>query len=464
MGITLTLAAVLFGGTACGGGGGDNLNVAQALQNCMGDGMGYLLGIGSSLSLLEDLIQSGGRFTDPHATVTPHPQDENTWNFEIELDLNNDGTYDTSITGSLGYSADPLDGIEPGDIATLTWAAGGAEGLSGSGNLVMTYGESENLTAWGMGSIDMPGNCDMSYDIAEQAPITFGFPRIEAINLLGSETFGTFNVVANYGSHSIEATLTLAQESNMISVSDAVIDDVDIDDFDFELEFDDETLFALVFCAGIHFYETIDLIGEIVRGLEAEFSDAEYDGGTLTVTTTGVFSANFEIVFNGDEGFQAGDTVTGSVAFSGDPQPGASISVTLRFNFTAANGSTTVTTSSSNPVILNIDLEGTQGDVSVAGGTMYGQVSCLLSEGAPIPTQVGEPETCRAVMTVPASAPLDLNNLDLGSGTGQITLESFFNNHSMRANLVVEGPGNFSARTYFDGIPVNSDIIFFIFD
>jgi hypothetical protein len=460
----LTLAAVLFGGTACGGGGGDKLNVAQALQNCMGDGMGYLLGIGSSLSLLEDLIQSQGEFTDPHATVTPHPQDEGSWNFEIELDLNNDGVYDTSITGTIAYSDDPRDGIDPGDVATLTWSAGGAEGLSGAGSLIMTYGESENLTAWGTGTIDMPGNCDMSYDIAEQAPVTFGFPNIPVINLLGSETFGTFGVIANYGSHGIEATLTLAQDSNTISVSNAAIDDVDIDDFDFELSFDDETLFALVFCAGIHYYETVDLLEEVVRALEAEFSETEYEGGDLTVTTSGLFSANFEIVFNGNVNFESGDTVTGSVSFTGDPQPGSSIGITLRFNFTAANGGITMASSSSNPVVLNVDLEGTEGAVSVAGGTMYGRVICVLSEGAPIPTQQGAAETCRAVLTVPASAPLDLDDLDLGGSTGQVTLESFFDNHSMRANLVVEGPNDFSARTYFDGIPVNSDAIFFIFD
>ncbi|MHC4451464.1 MAG: hypothetical protein ACYS0E_15230 [Planctomycetota bacterium] len=464
LGITLTLAAVLFGGTACGGGGGDNLNVAQALQNCMGDGMGYMLGIASSLQTLEDLIQ-GEPNVDPNRSVLPHPVDENSWTFEIRLDLDDNGEFDTLLDGTIAFSADPTDGIEEGDTAMIDWNASGGEGLSGAGSLNFTYGGPGGLSVWGAGTIDMPGQCATSYDISSQSPLNYGFPVQAAANVFGEEIFGSFNIMASYGSHDIVARVILVQDDNTISVQNAEIDGVSVDDFEFEAEIGPDTLFTLAFCGATHANRVHRVTDHIIYATWLELNDRidEYERGTVAIRTVGTFSADFEITLDSNqEMFSEGTTIDGNVTFSADPVPGTSVTATVRFLLTEGDGLGTMFNSSIRPLVIYLDnIEGDAGNIGFQvrlSGRVIGDAPVELR----VPMQLSEPEICRAVFTIPDNTPRQLAQFFEIEREGQASIESTFRGHHLRSSVVSDGISELTIRTYLDGIPIpGMDLLFF---
>jgi len=238
-----------------------------------------------------------------------------------------------------------------------------------------------------------------------------------------------------------------------------------VDDFDFDLGLDSETLFTLNFCAIIHFEGTFLLLDSLLDAVGTFVDGEDFTEGALQITNQTLTSFDFTITYNGESDFDEGDTVSGSVALSGPPTPGSTVTITLSFSASLEGGEILVRTLPSQPVRVVAQLANTQPSEPIEAESLLfsGRVECVF-EGEFFGTvQDNGASTCRAVTIVDQNTPIDLEQFLDGPGAdATFTIESFYDGHMARFAVTISDD-NVSSRSYFDGIPVPSDELFFFF-
>ena len=321
--------------------------------------------------------------TDPLPGVTVAPSGTtNQWNFTYPLDADGQGGPGSVFSGTMTFNADPTDGVDPGDTLVIAWALGGSEGLNGNGTFNVTFQLDDGALVWGSGSIDTPDDCEFDYDIDQNAPMTIGGSApVPVAEFFGAEFFGAMGVFVGLGSNSLEGVINFLQSSNSVNVSDVEFNGVEADDFEADLPFSPELLQSLAFCLLLHGEGSFVLLDDI---LEAIDGDADEDT-TVQITQTGPLSASFVISF--DDELVA--DVTGTFSFSADPVTAQSLTFTLRFTADFGEGVGTISTSNSNPIVIDFDDWGSSPSLDPEDGIINGRIRCEIEDLGPILLQEG---------------------------------------------------------------------------
>ncbi|MEM8882597.1 MAG: hypothetical protein AAGD14_00840 [Planctomycetota bacterium] len=461
IGTALALFAVLMMGTGCGGGSDDPVDALGQLTNCTGDGIAFLTGLIATAGVLGELIEDDAQ-QNPAITITEVVGNPLAFDYEIQLDIDGDGLNETTITGRATFSEDPTDGIANGATAVVTFNISGTEDRAGGGTLNLEFGSGDELSVYGAGSLDLDGDCEFDFNIDQNTALTFGFSGgIPAISLGGAQLFGVIGVATSVGANDLEASVTLAQNSNDITASGVSLNGAPVEDFNFSLPIDEETVFGLLFCSILQVEGAFSLIDEILDALEAEITDGTYENGTATFTPTGLTSFSFSITFNGNEVFEDGDTVMGTVTLNAIPAPNSTITATITFDSSLTVESDvsafSVSTSQSAPLVVTIALGQT---LDVLNGELYGTINSSL-------TGDSEGESCTGRITIPQETALEFDIdeedddgiFDELEG-GALTILTDLDGDTLRFSLGVVDGFDVLLIAYVNGIPIPGELIF----
>jgi hypothetical protein len=139
----------------------------------------------------------------------------------LDLAYSGNGPDDTRITGLIGFSADPTDGIEIDDTADLTGNITSLGGpLTGSFDLDVVFTEA-GVSVTGTLTLNNSDGCNFDIVINGTDPLLFDFndlPQV-AVNILGIELSGTLYAAFNVLGQAFETIIVLAPGLQTASVS-----------------------------------------------------------------------------------------------------------------------------------------------------------------------------------------------------------------------------------------------------
>jgi hypothetical protein len=456
--LAIVLSVALLG-VGCGGGGGSGagVNINAELQTCASDGTTFLFGLVATLSILQTAIESDTTDEHPDLSVT-RVGESDAFDFVYSMDGDATGLAESTIAGRITFSADPIGGIKPGDTAAAQFAISGTEGFGGMGTFNATFQESEQLLVWGSGDLDLPGLCSMAYDVDENSPMSFGLRGpIPMAEFFGIPVAGVLKILAEYGTHSLDATTTFTADSNVVKATGVVIDGQDAEDFDAELAFNPEQLEILGFCLFGHAEVSFDMARDLFEIMEGNLNEATFTDGTLVVTdTANPLVSNFTLTWGIADGiFEVGDVVTGTVAFNEDPDTAAELSATLRFNFVPMNGLGRIYTSSPNPLVAFAADWGEKRAINVENAVISGSVICDFSNLGVVLAQEEEPVRCFGTTTFK-------DYQDNSSSSGTVSIRVSRDGGSLWA--LIQGNNEGDGSLYLNGIPLPIELFFGFFD
>jgi len=311
----------------CGGGGDDGIsNLVQQLRGCTEDGLGYLFGLTLFMGPIVDAIENDGEHDTVGLTVNEVNSDTNVWSFNYEIDLDGDGTAETTLAGQIDFSEDPSDGIADNATAAVSWSIDGSEDLTGAGTFDFLYKPSGTTSISGGGFLNIPGDCFVEFDIPEGTPLDFD-PNANFLttDVLGAEIYGVIELFIELGDNTIFSILTLSMDSNTVTASGVEIDDVEAGSFSFDVDLDIEALQQLLNgCAQGHFLllgAAIEDIGDVVAALA--FGE-DFAGENLSSNPTGLLQWSFTATW-------IDRTMTGTLGVTGGLTPGSTVSLAVTF-------------------------------------------------------------------------------------------------------------------------------------
>ncbi|MCK6459642.1 MAG: hypothetical protein L6Q95_07065 [Planctomycetes bacterium] len=250
----------------CGGDGDtDFAAIQQALEECSASTMTSMVNAIIAIVSVPDVIagESPTPGFDVNATLSVDPLDPPfTYDFSIVFDTNQNAVPDSAIVGKMTFSGDPTDGLDPLDTIQIDFtvqnsplvAGAPVENgtVTGSGDLAVTLGAlPEQASITGTISLtDTAGDgCNAALTFPVGTPLNLDFTD-EALPALaanvGFEIFGTIQAFIESLGHELDATVTLLDGDQTVSVV-GTIDDIDVD-FDFELLPTDQVIGQLFDC------------------------------------------------------------------------------------------------------------------------------------------------------------------------------------------------------------------------
>jgi len=195
-GIVVLVATV----AGCGGGGTDPTQIPAALQalaDCTSLNVGSF---GMLVERLQDVFEGAVNTGSPPAGITYTPSGPNGYTFTATFDLDDNGSFETNGTGSIQFTADPSDGILPGDSAIVQLDFDGAPG---TGSMQLTMILNANLTI----------NLNGAGQITDAAGCQFGIVNMALnVNPLAAGSFPTGTISFNAtepGGESFQGSITL---------------------------------------------------------------------------------------------------------------------------------------------------------------------------------------------------------------------------------------------------------------
>ena len=449
--------AVTMLAVGCGGGSGGT-DIKAELQRCLGDGATYMLALFASAEIIVDAAASGE--TDPFPGVTVNPSGvTNQWNFAYALDADGDMLPQSGFLGTITFSADPTDGIDPGDTATILFSLGGEEGLSGNGMVTVTFQAGPDVLVWGDGMIDMPGDCAFEFDIDAGDPMSIGSFPSPAASFFGAPISGILDILARFRSNSLRATIEFPEANNVVAATNVEINGQEIDDFDAEMPFDEETLETLGQCLLLHAEGGFSLIENLLQTItDVVIDGGEFTDGTFTLLAGSTpTSVRFRIDID-SPGFFEPETITGRIDFSEDPtQATGPLSATLSFEVTFPDDIGRVFTTTGDPLVIEFPNFGSSGTLSFFDDeSINGEFQCDFVAFGSFPVQEGpELPRCRARAKF-----TDYN--DVGE-TGFVDLRATVEGNTMRF-IVAGGSSEDEGFFSLNGVPLPPQLLFFLLD
>jgi hypothetical protein len=416
------------------------------LQDCTHVGIFSMLRMVEAVDELIEAISDD--FLEDGMTInaSEDPGDPDfTWIVEYDLSSTGSGDPDTRIAGKMTFSADPtdMDGIQDGDVIDLDLTVTSLGGpYTGGISAVVTVIDEDTSRVSGLFQLnDSAGGCDLEFDIPEVPGLDisdvglFGEPRLTA-NVFGILIEGVLNLLVSGGGHTLEGTLTLDDQSQDATVTNATINDIDIDDFSFEVVPEPETIIALSECL----YGSLFTFQFVIYAIEP-ISDEIMNPGSnpevsITEVSTGVY--DFEVTEGGIlVGIGFNGTLSGRVTFGASPT--APISVTWEFEEDNSN----FTAQSTSPLMIVMPTQSATGSVYGAGSlTATGEVSCS------------------GTFDIPSSHPIELEmdmGLDIGN-SGRITFTSTVAGNTLRLVVDLSTEDEITEAT-LNGIPIPAEMI-----
>ncbi len=318
VGLVLFLSAA-----GCGSSGGNPLSL---LQQC---GAGAFLQFVSVMERMGDVItviqnqQVQGGLPEG-VSVTPGAA-ENEWDFTIALDLDASGDNETTITGRVLFSANPVDGIEATDTAAITInQAATSTAPAMSANVDLTFQSSRIFDVLGDARVTDLLNCQVDLTFRPTDPLNMeflGFPTAErqlavAIADIADISGSTLlNIVL--GGDTLDAVLVLDQVGDNASLTFQAFNSVQIEDDDAPIVIGGSAFEELATCAVVQLFGALGVGGTVESVLDAlGDGSTEIEGGSFTITP--ISGLTFDIVVNVT---QDGQDVTSTmrVTFSADP-------------------------------------------------------------------------------------------------------------------------------------------------
>ena len=390
MGLVATLVAGLLFPVGCGSSGGDGgLSILEQLQGCTEDGLGYLMAL---TLIMEPVIEAIADDRDvPGLSVTETDETEHIWSYTYVLDLDGDGVPETTLAGTIDFSADPDGGIQPGTSSVIGWNVGGTEGFAGNGTFNTNYGEDEMTTLSGSGTLMIPGGCELNITIPVGTPLNIAPNGIAPmLDLLGAEVYGAIQLIVSRGGDNLSSTLTLLMGSNTVQASNVMLNGIGGVNFEFDVELDEERLQAMFGCVEGSFFlleQVFEMAGDVVAAVA--FGD-EFEG-TLNSSPTGQLGQwTFSASRNGEE---IEGTLTVSLGIG-------TATGNLVFEYSDEGGLLQASSTAGNPLTFAGTLVGEEiSDVAV-----YGRVFTQFPLLGPVQAQ--QPNFCYGTITIPSTNPV----------------------------------------------------------
>ncbi|HEX5137812.1 MAG TPA: hypothetical protein VFY93_12620 [Planctomycetota bacterium] len=418
-------AVAVLCGSLLGGCGGSSSNFAaaeQAMLNCSQSTMTTLISVFVAFNSVPDVIAGDPALPgyDIQVVQSVDPLDPpNTWDFSVVFDTNANGIKDSAIVGKVTFSADPTDGLDPGDILAITFqlqntpvlAGAPVENgtVTGSVDVVATLGATPEIatitgTASFADSADAGCTADLVFPVG--TPLTLDFsgstPAQLAANVGLFEIFGLIQSTLETLGYTFNGDVTVTEGSQTVTVV-GDIDGVDVD-LDFELLPSDEAVNALANCFFFNvewsFYlaETFDKVRDAVLG------GVPPAGIVVTATANpNVFDYSVDLLLFDPANFTGG-TITGQATLAFPVVTGlAGITpAEVAFTWTVNNATfdsgdvTSGQNTTGRPLRLRLDGAGTVTAFSGAGTI----------------TTVMQPQLVGAVPTITCTTTLDIPETD----------------------------------------------------
>ena len=420
----------------------DPESAQQVLQDCTHVGVFSMLRMVEAVDEIIEVISLGFGDESITATESEDPGDPDfTWNVRYDLSSTGSSNPDTRIAGKMTFSADPtdLDGIQDGDVIDLILTISTLGGpYTGSISAAVTVVDEDTSRVSGLFQLnDNAEGCNLEFDIPEVPGLAISdvglfVDRRLAANVFGILIEGVVNLLVSAGGHTLDGTLTLDDQSQDATVTNATIDDLDIDDFSFQVAPEPATIIALSECL----YGSLFTFQFVILAIEpvAEEIDSPGTHPEVTITEVGTGVYDFEIDNSGIlVGIGFNGTLSGRVTFGASPT--APVSVTWEFE---ADGSS-FTAQSTAPLTIVLPTGSTSGAGSL---TATGEISCNASFDIP---------SARAVELV------DDDGIEIGN-SGRITFTSMVAGNTLRLVIDLSTEGEVTEAT-LNGIPIPPDLI-----
>ena len=396
LGLVAALAIGVLLPVGCGSSGGWLEQFIQELRGCTADGLGNLIGLTLLMDPIIDAIEFGD--FEPGLTVDETDEENNIWAFEYMVDLDGDGLADTTLSGTIDFSADPSEGIPAGTTSVIVFGVSGTEDYSGTGQFDSVYGAGEVTSISGFGMLTIPGGCEVEFDVPANSPLTFARNGIvPATDVFGGELYGVISLYVDTGEHYIEATLTMTMGSNTIEASNVFVDDVEGSAFDFDLELDEERFQTLIECTFASFFGIEQVVTDLSSILRAVALGEQFEG-TIDTTIINVLPPAWSFTASID-----GAEVTGTIALAAIPAPNGPVTATVTFDYDFPGEGFTASATAGNPLVVSGTLS--EDGMAIEDMVLHGRINTRFA--GPILTQLGDDDACVGTITIPSTNPIN---------------------------------------------------------